>query len=334
MTTDPAPSPAPTVSVVIAAFSHERWDDLVAAVASVRTQSLAPRETVVVIDHNPRLLARARAELTSALVMPNVYAQGASGARNTGVAATSSQVVAFMDDDATAAPDWLERLVEPFDDPTVVGVAGRLEPAWSSSRPSWFAPEFDWVIGSSYRGLPDRVAPTRNAWSNNMAIRRDVFDAVGGFRVGFGKVGDRSRPEDTDLCLRAATAREGGRWMFHPNALAYHKVPPSRETFRFFVRRCYAEGQGKSELGRLLGGAATSAEKGYAFRVLPKGVAAAMVEALRGDPTGLARVGVIGLGLAVTSAGFARHRVFEAPLRSRAPEATLRPSRLWRKPRS
>jgi GT2 family glycosyltransferase len=82
-------------------------------------------------------------------------------------------------------------------------VVGRVEPIWAASRPHWFPPEFDWVVGASYRGMPQAVTPVRNAWSNNMAIRRTVFLAVGGFRDNFGKTGERSRPEDTDLCLRA-----------------------------------------------------------------------------------------------------------------------------------
>ena len=43
-----------------------------------------------------------------------------------------------------------------------------------------------------------------------MAVSRPVFDAIGGFRDDFGKVGGRNRPEDTDLSLRVAAARPGG----------------------------------------------------------------------------------------------------------------------------
>ena len=51
------------MAVVICAYTEERWDELVAAVASVRRAALAPSELVVVIDNNPALLERARAEL-------------------------------------------------------------------------------------------------------------------------------------------------------------------------------------------------------------------------------------------------------------------------------
>jgi GT2 family glycosyltransferase len=295
---------APSVSVIIAAFADERWGDLVEAVDSVSVQSHPAQETIVVIDHNARLLSKARAELPGARVLENEFARGASGARNTGVAASTSYVVAFLDDDACADPRWLEHLVRPFDDARVIGVGGRLAPAWSSRRPRWFAPEFDWVVGASYRGMPERLEPIRNVWSNNMAIRRDIFDAIGGFRLGFGKTGARSRPEDTDLCLRAGKVRAGTCWAYQPAALAHHKVPAARERFGFFVRRCFAEGQGKAELGALVDrSSAMSSERAYARTVLPKGLIAGLGETMRGDPMGLARSGVIVLGLGAATAG-------------------------------
>jgi hypothetical protein len=67
----------PAVSVVIAAFADERWDQLCEPIESVRSQTAPALETVVVIDHNPALLARARREcaLTKAwLVLRQVRA--------------------------------------------------------------------------------------------------------------------------------------------------------------------------------------------------------------------------------------------------------------------
>ena len=60
-----------------------------------------------------------------------------------------------------------------------------------------------------------------------MAVRRAVFEKVGGFRVDFGKVGDVSRPEDTDLCIRMST-ETGGRWIFVPEAVVDHDVEAER----------------------------------------------------------------------------------------------------------
>jgi GT2 family glycosyltransferase len=116
-----------------------------------------------------------------------------------------------------------------------------------------------------------------------MAVRRDVFEAVGGFRVGFGKVGDRARPEDTELCLRMSQAN-GGRWMFVPEAVIDHPVPAERNSFSFFLSRCYQEGRGKVAMSRLLGIGRRSlaTEQRYLSSTLPRAVARALVDTLRG----------------------------------------------------
>ncbi len=291
----------PAVSVIIAAFSSERWEYLCDAVASVAAQTSPALETVVVIDHNPDLLARARREL-AAVVIPNAGARGASGARNTGVARSRGEVVAFLDDDTVATPGWLAGLLAHFADPGVVGVGGRLDPLWAVTRPRWFPGEFGWTIGVSYTGMPERTSRVRNVWASNMAVRRAAFDAAGGFRADFGKVGAVSRPEDTDLCMRV----NGGTWLYDPDSTVRHRVPPQRARFRYFLVRCYHEGRGKAGLAALNGTrASTSDERGYASRVLPRAVLRGLGEALRGDGAGALRGAAIVAGLAVAAAGFA-----------------------------
>jgi glycosyltransferase involved in cell wall biosynthesis len=291
----------PAVSVVIAAFSSERWDYLRQAVSSVAAQTRPALETIVVIDHNPDLLARARREL-AAVVIPNAGARGASGARNTGVAHSRGEVVAFLDDDAAATGDWLARLLTHFADPGVVGVGGRLDPLWATARPRWFPGEFGWTIGVSYTGMPERTAHVRNVWSNNMAVRRAAFEAAGGFREDFGKVGAVSRPEDTDLCMRVT----GGAWLYDPACAVSHWVPAQRARFRYFLVRCFNEGRGKAGLAALNGRrASTAQERDYTARVLPRAVLRGLGEALRGDGAGVLRGAAIITGLAVTTAGYA-----------------------------
>src|SRR5690606_25265152 len=149
-------------SVVICAYTEQRWDDLLAAVDSVRRQTLTPREIIVVVDHNPAMLARVRDEIGDVLAVENHQRQGLSGARNSGLRASSGEYVAFLDDDALAEPDWLGRLAAGYDDPRVVGVGGVIEPLWSGGRPGWFPAEYDWVVGCTYVGMPTR----------RMAVRR------------------------------------------------------------------------------------------------------------------------------------------------------------------
>ncbi|HET7094259.1 MAG TPA: glycosyltransferase family 2 protein, partial [Thermomicrobiales bacterium] len=195
--------PQTDVSVVICAYADDRWPDLLAAVASVQTQTPAAREIIVVVDHNDALLDRVRTQIPGVAAVANVEPRGLSGARNSGVAASGGAIVAFLDDDATAAPDWLHQLCAAYDDPWVLGVGGAVEPAWAGGRPAWFPDEFDWVVGCTYRGMPGQTAPVRNLIGANMSFRRCVLEAVGGFRSGIGRIG--ALPvgcEETELCIR------------------------------------------------------------------------------------------------------------------------------------
>jgi len=291
----------PDASLVIPCHTQRRWDSLVAAVASVRPEGAA--EIIVVVDHNPALLQRVREELTGVTVLANRFRPGASGARNTGALFAVTPLVAFLDGDARVRPGWLGRLIAPFADPSVVGTGGAIRPDWERTPPRWFPDEFLWTVGGSYPGLPTRVAPVRNVWSANMAVRRDSFRSVDGFRDGFGKLGDRARPEDTDLCLRLG--RTGGRWMYVPDALVDHPVEAERGRFGFFLRRCFHEGRGKIQMARLLPGQRSLAsERDYLRRTVPHAVLTGLSRSLRGGGAApAARAGAVLAGVAAAAAG-------------------------------
>lgn len=248
VTVDPA-SASTAVSVVMACYSMERWQGIAAAIRSVEAQSVPPARIIVAVDHNPELAKKLRLELPGISVASyDDGPRGASGARNCGVQLVSTPFTAFLDDDEIAEPDWLAQLMAPFVHETVVGTGGRYRAVWTSAKPGWFPDEFGWVVGESFLGMPTVTTRVRNVWSGNMAVRTHVFRAVGGFRVGFGKQGTQSQPEDTDLCIRMAEYSKGFHWMYVPDAVIDHEIPAVRSTFRFFLARCYSEGKGKVEL--------------------------------------------------------------------------------------
>ena len=89
----------PTVSVVICAYTQERWEETLKAVASVRSQQPAPHQIILVVDHNPKLQTRLAERLSDDVrVVPNNNERGLSGAKNTGVALATGDIVAFLDE--------------------------------------------------------------------------------------------------------------------------------------------------------------------------------------------------------------------------------------------
>lgn len=287
----------PAVSVIIPCHDERRWPHLVAAVASAQAQVPPPAEVVVSVDGNETLLRRARERLTGVTVLANRFARGASGNRNTAARHTRTPLIAMLDDDARARPGWLAALTAPFADPTVVGTGGYTLPGWARDQPAWFPDEFLWVVGASFAGGPAQAGPVRNVWSLNMAVRREVFEAVGGFRETFGKVGARAQPEDTELCLRMAQA-SGGHWRFVPDAVVEHAVSPERARFGYFLSRCWAEGRGKVALARLAESPdRLDSEQDYLRRTLPRAVLRDLTSA------NLTRAGAAVVGMAAAALG-------------------------------
>lgn len=295
------------ISVIICAYTEKRWDQLVAAVNSVKQQTVQPREIIVVIDHNDALLEKANAFPPTITVIENSEAQGLSGARNQGIALAQSALIAFLDDDATAEPDWLERLIRHCQDTQVLGAGGSAEPLWSSPQPSWFPEEFFWVVGCKYRGLPQTLSIVRNPYGGCMCFRREVFEAVGGFRNGIGRIG--SRPlggEETELCIRIHQHWPSRHFFYDPLARIHHHIPPQRASWRYFCARCHAEGCSKALISRYAGTKDSLAtEKIYLCSTLPSGILHGLADAcLRLDLTGLLRSGAILIGLLLTLLGY------------------------------
>ena len=291
---------------MICAFTLERIDRIAAAVESLASQTVLPHEIVLVIDHSPELETECRRRWPEVRVMPNDEQQGLSGARNTGLARCTGEVVAFLDDDAAAAADWIERLGAAYEEPAVLGVGGAVHPLWSAGRPAWFPPEFDWVVGCTHSGMPRRREPVRNLVGANMSFRRATLVEAGGFRHELGRIGKiPAGCEETDLCIRIGQRHPEATILYDPAAAVEHYVPAERGRLSYFTSRCRGEGKSKSILTALVGGdSGLSAERTYVSRTLPRGFLRGLGDAARGDFAGIERAGALILGLGSTTAGF------------------------------
>jgi cellulose synthase/poly-beta-1,6-N-acetylglucosamine synthase-like glycosyltransferase len=311
------PTRESAASVVVSTYDEGRWDDLVACLRSLDAQTCPPLEAIVVVDHNARLLDRLIEAFPGVTAVANERSRGLAGARNTGIDAAQGEIVAFIDDDARAEPQWLEELEGCFADPVAVGAGGALIPLWQEPAPRWFPGEFYWVFGCSYTGLPERLGPVRNPIGANMAVRAGVLREVGGFREGDGRSAPReirSRgvvraggnvPDDTDLAIRVSQRRPGAVWLYQPKARVHHTVTPERVSFGYFLRRCYEEGAGKANLSRYVGSQdSLRSERRYLARVLPSGLWRGLRELVAGDRGGGLRAGAILIGILSTAAGF------------------------------
>jgi glucosyl-dolichyl phosphate glucuronosyltransferase len=298
-----------SLTVVICAYTDERWDTLQAAVDVTRKQLGFSDELLVVIDGNEHLLARCRESFNECTVISNSRSRGLSGARNSALEAARGSIIVFLDDDAVPQDGWLEALRAPYADDRIAGVGGLARPRWPARQsPAWFPAEFLWVVGCSHRGLPTQPSAVRNFLGANMSFRQAVFDQVGGFAEHLGRIGNRPLGgEETELCIRLTKASPEAILLYAPSAQVEHHVARQRTSLTYFSRRCWAEGISKAEVSRRVGrSSALSTERQYTAQILPRAVWQGLRDSASGDIWGAARSAAVVWGLFVTTAGYGR----------------------------
>lgn len=303
----------PSVSAVVCAYTEERWPLIQKAIASLQDQSCPPAEIILCIDHNDRLLERCeqrwqtqdQPDKIPVQVVANKYDGHLGSARNTAAELACGEVLAFLDDDAAAEPDWLERLLAPYADPSVVAVGGAPMPLFEGPAPRWFPAEFYWVFGCAYSGLPETTAPVAHLIGANMSVRRQALADIGGFHS--------DDHDDMDMCHRLAFSRHSDAIVYEPSATVRHFVPVTRTTWRYFRRRCYYVNRGKVEAFDNMGGAAhLDAELSFVAKAMTRGVWTGIAATFRGDPFGIVRSCAIVSGVVLAGAGHVSGRVAKA----------------------
>jgi len=254
------------VSVIISTYAKERSQEVLGCIDSLKKQTLNPEEIILVLDPDKELKSFYDSIVPSDVVLLPSEERGLSKARNTGVRRSIGDVVAFIDDDAFADSDWLRNLVENYEQEDVLGVGGVTQPIWESGRPRSFPEELDWVVGCSYKGLPESGSCIRNPIGCNMSFRRKVFETIGYFESHLGRLGRKMLgSEEAEFSMRLLRGFPESRIIYDPSAVVYHKVPKNRQTLRYFVKRCFYEGVSKRLMSAfdLEGGIGLSFERHY-----------------------------------------------------------------------
>jgi glycosyltransferase involved in cell wall biosynthesis len=232
------------VSVVISTHSRERSSSVLECIESLRKQTLKTTEIVLVVESND--LARYYRSNIHDIEIVLTAKRGLSNARNAGVMKASGDIVAFIDDDAVADQEWLERLVKNYEDTDVLSVGGLVRPVWECGRPSWFPEELDWVVGCSYKGLPEHRSYIRNLLGCNMSFRKYVFEEAGYFAGYLGRLGKKLLDaEEMEFSIRVLRRIPWSKFVYDPSAVVYHKVTRDRKTVGYLTRRAFYQGLSK-----------------------------------------------------------------------------------------
>lgn len=259
----------PTVAVVVCAFSLERLGQTRRCIEAVLGGERPPDELLLVIDNNLELRELFAAELGNRITVLDNTGHGLSEGRNTGWRRATSEIVAFIDDDAWPEPDWLAELVTAFSDPAVLGAGGRIEPDWEEPTLA-LPPELYWIVGSTYRGHREDKGPITRPIGANMAARRSALSDLGGFSPSFGRRTGMKESSNEELAFFATLAEElgTGRIWYAPTAVVHHFAPADRCSFSYLVARSTVEGTSKADVAHLFGKDVMAHDRSYVSRVL------------------------------------------------------------------
>lgn len=227
------------------------------AIESVLRQDLpsAQWELLVVDNASSDDTATALRRFGDAVRVVHEPTLGLSHARNTGWHQSRGRIIALLDDDAIAEPDWLRRLVGAFDRgvPTPSCVGGRVVPRWEAPPPAWLGERLRWSLSlTDWSETAHPVTDLGAEWlvGANIAFDRAVLEDLGGFPTSLGRVGGRLLSGEEIVLQRRLLARGLTCW-YEPAATVSHCIPASRLTHRWFRKRQFAQGVSDAIIWRM-----------------------------------------------------------------------------------
>ena len=230
------------ITVLLCTFNRSR--SLARALESVAMSQLpdSVEWEVLVVDNNSRDQTRAVVE-EFCRQHPGRFRylfeaqQGLSQARNSGIREAQGEILAFLDDDVTVEPTWLQNLTASLQDSEWAGAGGRILPERGFSPPRWLSLDGPYAMGGVLALFDRGGKPGELDWApfgTNMAFRMSMFEKYGGFRTDLGRCGDHLMSgEDTEFGRRLVSAKE--RLHYEPSAVVYHPVPENRLRKEYFL---------------------------------------------------------------------------------------------------
>jgi GT2 family glycosyltransferase len=253
--------------VVLTTNDPTRKQLLLDAISSLKRQTRPPEEIVVVIE--PDLFDYLGPELTRDARVVKSNRRGLSASRNVGMEDLSTEICAFIDDDACADPGWLEALDSCYDNDAVVAAGGPVLPLFEKHPPLWYSDYLLWAVGCTYPGHRTTRGAVDRLIGCNMSFNRHALLMAGGFNESLGR---RARSlisgEDTEACWRMLALKIGNQISFEPKAIVRHRIASHRMRIQYMLSRSYAGGRSLRVAHNRFPSRKLAAESNYARALL------------------------------------------------------------------
>jgi len=253
------------IAVVVASAYYSRLNDLIDLLWSLDKQTYndkLPIEVTIIIDGDKRYYSKLlRMELNK--LFKNIdkitlvvikKRRGLAYCRNIGIRLSESDVIAFIDDDSIAHPQWIEKLVDIYTKYGALGVGGPLIPIWYTFKPKYLPKDMLWLVGATPSPFVYRKNPTVSLkiFGSNMSFKREIFDLVGLFNTSYGlKDKYNLLGDETEFLSRISKLGLKNRIWYTPYAIVYHKIYPIRIKLPYLFRRAFYFGKTKAYIEKL-----------------------------------------------------------------------------------
>jgi glycosyltransferase involved in cell wall biosynthesis len=268
------------MDITVCICTHDRPGYVRDCLDGLRRQTVGlDRFDIVVVDSAssgdvPRQLADMLAALPNARLL-RVERPGVSFARNAGAGAAHGAYIAYLDDDAVPAADWVERIIHVVkeDDRPPALIGGRILPRWEAPLPGWWPARLRGVLSiieHEGRGEYRTVAlpPDLEPYGANMIVHRPTLLAMGGFGPHSGRVGTALlSDEEVQLAWRIQAAGLSAR--YDSRIVVHHQIQAARLNPGWLLSRLYWQGVSAVLTRRLLG------RTGDVWRELPRRIVVA-----------------------------------------------------------
>lgn len=238
------------MDVTVCICTHDRPAYVRACLDGLERQTLSrDRFEILLIDSasNPQAAGRlVELALAHDARLVRLDQPGISLARNAGATHARAGLIAYIDDDAIPAPDWLVALLQVHRETGSALIGGRILPLWEAPLPDWWPPSLVGVLSiinvegqGTYRTpqLPAGLEP----YAANMAVDVAALHAVGGFGGDLGRIGTVLL-SDEEVRLAWALQDAGHTIVYDSRIVVHHQIQASRLNPAWLLRRLYWQG--------------------------------------------------------------------------------------------